>query len=219
MNIYTHYSDSHKQMYDDFFKSSIRSLYTKDEVLIKGVYHRQTTTSGDFMSRGWLDSMDIKLNVILEALEENSGKSFIFSDCDIQFFKPFVHIINDELKDCDIVCQEDRGSLCAGFFGCNSNEKTKKLFSIIKENFRAMVNDQVALNNFKDLVNYKFLDVKQFFTIGNVFENTSGTYIWDNITNIKPPREIIMHHANYVIGTDNKIKLLKMIKANEAMVR
>jgi hypothetical protein len=204
-------------MYEDYFRSSLRKLYNKDEVLIKATYHRQTTNSGSFMSSGWLDSMDIKLDVILTALNET--EEFIFADCDIQFFRPFVHQVQSELTNYDIVCQEDRGSLCAGFFGCKSNNKTVELFTSIKNKFREMVNDQVALNNLKDTVRHKTLNKDQFYTIGNFFENSNGTFVWDNKTNITPPDNILLHHANYVIGVENKIKLLEMIKNNESMVR
>lgn len=216
MIIYTHYSDSHKEMYEDFFKPSLRKLYSKEEVLIRAVYHKQTTSSGSFMSNGWLESMDIKLNVILTALKET--EKFIFADCDIQFFKPFIDQVSESLIDNDIACQEDRGSLCAGFFGCKSNDKTKNLFTTIKSRFREMVNDQVALNNLKNMVSNTLLDKEQFYTIGNFFENKNGTFIWDNETNIIPPSNMLMHHANYVIGVENKLKLLNMIKANEGLV-
>jgi len=216
MIIYTHYSDSHKTMYEEYFRASLRRLYSKENVLIKAVYHKQTSNSGSFMSNGWLDTMDIKLDVILAALNET--EEFIFADCDIQFFKPFVHHVQSALKHYDIACQEDRGSLCAGFFGCKSNDKTRALFTNIKSKFREMVNDQVALNNLKDIVSSTTLNREQFYTIGNFFENNNGTFVWDNVTNITPPPNILLHHANYVVGVDNKINLLKMIKTNEGMV-
>jgi len=216
MIIYTHYSDSHKEMYENFFKPSLRKIYSKEEVLIKAVYHKQTTSSGSFMSNGWHESMDIKLDVILTALNET--EKFIFADCDIQFFKPFVSQVLESLEDYDIACQEDRGSLCAGFFGCRSNDKTKELFTTVKNKFREMVNDQVALNNLKNIVSSTLLNKEQFYTIGNFFENKNGTFVWDNETNITPPSNILLHHANYVVGVENKLKLLNMIKINEGLV-
>ena len=216
MIIYTHYSDSHKEMYENFFKPSLRKIYSKEDVLIKAVYHKQTTSSGSFMSNGWHESMDIKLDVILTALNET--EKFIFADCDIQFFKPFVSQVLESLEDYDIACQEDRGSLCAGFFGCRSNDKTKELFTTIKNKFREMVNDQVALNNLKNIVSSTLLNKEQFYTIGNFFENKNGTFVWDNETNITPPSNILLHHANYVVGVENKLKLLNMIKINEGLV-
>jgi len=218
MKIYTHYSDSHKGMYDNF-KYTLRNIYSKEQATIRCLYHPQTTQSGSFMTHGWLDSMEYKLNLILDAIDENKDNWFIFADCDVQFFNPFIEDLENTLQNADIACQEDRGSLCAGFFACRSNKKTFNLFDTIKNNFRNLVNDQVALNKFQNLATCKMLDSKKYFTIGNFFNNPNGTYNWDNTTDIIPPREMIIHHANYVVGVDNKQKNLKMIRKNyEALV-
>lgn len=214
VKIYTHYSDSHKHLYDSYFKQSLRCLYTKEEVSIKVLHHSQTTQNGMFMSQGWLESMDFKLDVILTAIEENKDSWFIFADCDIQFLNRFINDLQEQLENTDLVCQEDCGSLCAGFFACKSNTRTKLLFQTIKNTFKYLVNDQVALNEHKKIVSYKLLDNKKYFTIGNCFNNADGTHNWDNETNIVPPKEALVHHANYVKGVDNKIKLLNMIKHN-----
>lgn len=217
MKIYTHYSDSHKSMYNDFFKSSLRKLYSKEQVSIRGCYHKQTTHNGYFMTEGWLDAMDIKLDVILNALHENTNEWFIFADCDIQFLNPFIDDLENELRDVDIVCQNDCDTMCAGFFACKSNSATLALFQNVKKHFKFMVNDQIALNNFKDTVKYKLLDIEKYFTIGNIFNNKDGTHVWDNITSVEPPNNILIHHANYVKGVDNKIKLLNMIKTKHEL--
>jgi Nucleotide-diphospho-sugar transferase len=214
VKIYTHFSDSHSEMYEKYFKSSLRRLYTKEQVGISCCHHTQTTTEGMFMSHGWLDSMEIKLDVILKAIDENKNGWFVFSDCDIQFLRPFINDVESELANVDIVCQNDCDSLCAGFFACKSNNNTLNLFKAIKQNFRHMVNDQVALNELKHLVNYKLLDKQKYFTIGNFFNNIDGTHNWDNVTSIEVPNTILLHHANYVKGTDNKLKLLESVKTN-----
>jgi hypothetical protein len=213
MKIYTHFSDSHKEMYDNF-KHTLRGIYTKEELPIRVLHHPQTTKSGSFMTQGWLDSMEFKLNLILEAINENKGTWFIFADCDVQFFKPFLKELETQLQTADIACQEDRGSLCAGFFACQGNFKTIKLFETIKKNFRYLVNDQVALNEYKHLVASQILDNKKFYTIGNFFNNPDGTFNWDGRTNIIPPKEMLIHHANYVVGVENKRNLLTLIKQN-----
>jgi hypothetical protein len=219
MKIYTHYSDSHKSVYDNF-KHTLRNIYSVEQAAIRVLYHPQTTKSGAFMTQGWLDSMEYKLNLIIDAINENKGSWFVFADCDIQFFNPFLNDLENNLQNADIVCQEDRGSLCAGFFACQGNLKAANLFEAIKKNFRRLVNDQVALNNLKHLATCKMLNNKKYYTIGNFFNNNDGTYNWDNNTNIMPPREMLVHHANYVVGVENKQKLLKMIKHNyENLVR
>tara|TARA_R100000700_G_scaffold34984_1_gene43326 strand:+ start:1211 stop:1873 length:663 start_codon:yes stop_codon:yes gene_type:complete len=212
MNIYTHYSDSHKELYEDFFKSSLREIYNKKEVSIRAAYHKQTTSEGKFMEAGWLDSMRYKLQVILQAIEENSNDYFIFADTDIVFYNDFIDDLKESLGDKDIACQEDCNSLCAGFFIARGNDKNKKLFTEIYNNFTEMVNDQVALNRLKDMVDYKFLDKEKYYTIGNFYDNPDGTHVWDGVTHIIPPKNMKIHHANYVVGVESKIKLIKMIK-------
>ena len=213
MRIYTHYSDSHKEMYGNF-KQTLRNVYSKNELPIRVLHHPQTTKSGSFMTQGWLDSMEFKLDLILEAINENKGSWFIFADCDVQFFKPFLNDLEMQLQTADLACQEDRGSLCAGFFACQGNPKALKLFEAIKNNFRRLVNDQVALNEYKHLAITQMLDSKKFYTVGNFFNNSDGTFNWDGVTNIIPPKEILIHHANYVVGVENKKALLKLIKQN-----
>jgi hypothetical protein len=212
VNIYTHYSESHQQMYEEYFRPSLRRLYSKDKVKIKVLHHDQTTQSGMFMSRGWLETMDMKLDVILSAIDENFGSWFIFADCDVQFIDKFVEDLEHQLQDVDLVCQEDRGSLCAGFFACKGNDLTKKLFSMVKSSFRSLVNDQVALNHYKNIVQYRLLDKERYFTIGNFFDNADGTHNWDSQAVIVPPKHMLVHHANYVKGVSEKLRLLELIK-------
>ena len=212
MKIYTHYSDSHKDLYEKYFRPSLRKLYSKDEVTIRAAVHSQTTAEGKFMEQGWLESMDYKLQVILQAIEENWDDFFIFADTDIVFYDYFIEDLLLEIKGFDIACQEDCNSLCAGFFIAKGNQKIKNLFTKIRENFKNMVNDQVALNNFKNMVNFKMLDKEEYYTIGNFFDNEDGTHKWDGNTIIYPPADMRLHHANYVVGVDEKVKLIEMIK-------
>ena len=166
------------------------------------------------MEEGWLDSMRYKLQVILQAIEENKNDFFIFADTDIVFYRKFIEDLKNEIGDHDIACQEDCNSLCAGFFIARGNDKNKILFTEIYNNFTQMVNDQVALNHFKDMVSYKFLDKEKYYTIGNFFDNADGTHRWDGLTNILPPEKMMIHHANYVEGVEEKIKLISLIKKN-----
>ena len=124
MKIYTHYSDSHKDLYENYFKKSIRNLYSEDELKIRSASHKQTTRSGEFMEQGWLESMKYKLQVILQAIEENRNEYFIFSDVDIYYYDKFIPDLINSVQGFDIACQEDCGTLCAGFFIAKGNDMT-----------------------------------------------------------------------------------------------
>lgn len=213
VKLYTHYSDSHKKLYDDYFKVSLRRLYTSDELCIKYLHHKQTAKTGYFMEPGWLEAMNFKLDVILSAFGDSSEDWFIFSDCDVQFFKPFVDDLKKNLQNgVELACQNDCETLCAGFFACKKTDNTFNLFKNIKNNFMYMGNDQVALNNFKGSVNYKLLNKNLYYTIGNFFMNKDGTNNWDGISDVYLPNGIYIHHANYVKGVDQKIALMDKIK-------
>ena len=213
ITIYTHFTDSHKPMYDRFFLPSLRKLYSKDEVRLRVLQTPQLSKTGSFMSPGFVETVDVKVDHILRALDEQ--ESFIFADVDICFYKPFVEDVMNKLNGYDIVCQEDRESLCSGFFACKSNSSTKGLFKEIKNHLRSHnVNDQVSLNHLKDIVKYGLLDKRAYYTIGNFYTNENGTYIWNNKVHINPPSDMVLHHANYVVGVENKIRLLEMIKNN-----
>lgn len=213
VKIYTHFSDSHKQLYNDYFKVSLRKLYTSDELCIKYLHHEQTTTNGYFMEQGWLEAMNFKLDVILSAFDDTSEDWFIFSDCDVQFFTPFLNDLSKYLENgVELACQDDCNTLCAGFFVCRKTNKTQNLFKNVKANFKHMGNDQAALNNFKYDVKYRLLDKNLYYTIGNFFNNSDGTNNWDGASNVFVPDNIYIHHANYVKGVEQKIKLMDKIK-------
>jgi len=215
MKIYTLYSDSHKHFYNDFFKKSIRSIYSKKDLTIRAHEMTNIKGTGEYMSREWIDSLNIKVDIILTALEENKDDWFIYADSDIQFFKPFLDDLKFQIRDCDLVAQQDESTLCAGFFAAWSNDANLAFFKKIKQHFWQFQNDQVAFNHFKSMINYKGLDKSKYYTAGNFFNNKiDGTHNWDGITNIIPPKDIILHHANYVIGVDRKTKLLNLIKDN-----
>ena len=61
----------------------------------------------------------------------------------------------------DIACQEDCGTLCAGFFIARGNDSIRNLFEKVYRTFTSLVNDQVALNYYRDMVNFKLLDNKK----------------------------------------------------------
>jgi hypothetical protein len=215
IKIYTLYSDTHRDVYENFFKKSIRSLYTKEQLPIRTHVLSELKGTGEYMTKEWILSLDVKVNIILTALEENKNGWFIYADSDIQFFKPFLKELEVELQDCDLVAQQDEDTLCAGFFAARSNDATLAFFKTIKQHFWHFLNDQLAFNEFKTMINYKGLDKEKYYTTGNYFDNKNdGTHNWDGTTNIIPPKNIVMHHANYVKGVPYKVKLLEMIKNN-----
>ncbi len=145
IKLYTLCTPSHQILKDEWFLPSIQDDY---EIIIE--YHDQECPTGSYMKPGWIKIMIHKMDLIIQAIQENWNKILIVSDVDIQFFRPTQELIVSSLQDKDIVIQRESpsGQLCAGFFACWGNEKTLKLWQNVKQLMLAQqVNhDQHGLN-------------------------------------------------------------------------
>lgn len=225
MKIYTIFTDSHQQLLHEYFIPSLYNNINYSEpkpidIIIKKI--PQFCPTATYGRKGWMETMLNKVDQHIEACEYNLGKQFIYFDCDVQFFKPFIDDMIEELGDFDIACQNDifpyenRQTYCAGMFICNANEKTLDFFKSIRKNmvensYRPHeYNDQVALNENLYKIKHKLLSCK-FYTIAQ-----TTNCLWDNNYNINNiPNNISIHHANWTHGVDNKIKLLNFIKTKQ----
>jgi len=207
MNLYTFYSESHKDIYENYLLKSLRKNGKGFTLHVKKA--EQKTKTGSFYDAGFNSAMKDKIKLILNAINANKDDWFVFADCDIQFLQPLYDDLNSyKDNDVDIIAQSDLGTLCAGFFMAKANNRIQNLMQIIYDNIESFHNDQVALNNYKDMVNYKLLDSDKYFTIANV----NGGNVWNGETDLILPSNIIMHHANFTVGVENKIKLLNFVK-------
>jgi hypothetical protein len=169
--------------------------------------------SGVFMEQGWKETMELKLDILKQAVKENDGKVFIFSDVDIQFFRPFLDTLLEKIKGKDFVAQEDNGGLNTGFFICRGNDTMYKMFSFLRNNLHINSCEQSVLNMYRNSINYDFLPKSEFYTVGNYFTNKNGTNEWDGESKFEIPVDTIkMHHANYVVGRERKLKLMDIVK-------
>jgi hypothetical protein len=220
MKIYTLFTESHTRLLYEYFLPTIHSQENV-EVVIKKI--PQYCSSAEYGKDGWFQTMIKKVEYHIQACKENYGQTFIYSDCDVQFFEPFINIAINELADYDIACQDDvypykdRKTYCAGFFICRANDKTINLFNkilsdmLIRGQYYISYNDQAALNENISMVNHKTLSHK-FYTIAQ-----TTNQLWEEDYNVKIPDDIVAHHANWTHGISNKIKLLDLVKNNKKL--
>ena len=201
MKIYAIFTPSHRVFYDSYF---LRSISKDDNLEVIPTELPQECETGSFYKEGWSQTCFRKVELFIKACEENMGNTFIFSDVDIQFFGPIRNQLLLELGDYDFACQNDTGAYyCSGFWICKANERTLNMFKSMRDNYNK--EDQTSLNEQVYLCKSKFLS-RKFFTIAHV----TGR-VW-NGEDVYIPDDILMHHANWTEGIDNKIKLLKMVK-------
>jgi hypothetical protein len=212
MKICTFLSEAQRGMYENYFLSSLPPefeictvYHSGDHVNPPGEYYSWGTPCPAFSERTKAKTVFMK-----KTCEENFGEVVVFADADLQFFGPLKETLIQELGDLDMVCQEDDNwsasrKLCGGLMVCRCNERTLDLFGKMEENFRC--DDQVTLNDQKDRCNHKTFPKEKIFTVGHVLGRR-----WDKEVHFSIPSQILVHHASWVIGIENKIKLLEIVK-------
>lgn len=209
MKLLTCFTESHKVFLNQFLQSlDCNGL----DIILRE--HSQECRTGEFASEGWNITTRRKFEFILDCLEMTvADEAFIFSDIDIQYYKSPKLFCDQVLSECDIAFQNDYyGHACTGFFYAKNNNKVKNLLNISIENIDKFRDDQEVVNhllqNQKIDINYKLLP-KEFFTYGMYYSH------WDpSKKEFKVPQNMVMHHANWVIGIDNKLDLLNAAKEN-----
>jgi len=207
MKIYTAYSESHKVFLPWF--NTIKNIEPK----LTPVYYEleQKCPTGEFDSKGWNDTTEQKLKAIIDITKSNTDEYFVFSDVDVQFFKPLWNLGERALANYDIVFQNDYyGAQCTGFFYCKNNDKTKQLFEEALKIHKEHRDDQTSIQAALLLVpeiRHALLP-KEYFTYGMFYS------MWHGETKFNIPANIVLHHANWVMGVDKKLKLLEAVKNN-----
>jgi hypothetical protein len=209
MKVFTFYSDTHENMLKEWF---LKTLPDDVEVVIKRI--PQDCPTGEFDSgEGWDKAMLNKHEYIIECCE-NETEIFIHADCDIQFFKPFkdeiLQIMEDQ--DLDILAQQDiPGPICCGFMAIRPGVKSATFFKECLKNMRPQgsLNDQNAvnhvLNNGYD-IKLGLLDERYY----SVWRDLNT--VWDGTQKLSPPKDIVMHHANFVVGVNLKVDCMKVVR-------
>lgn len=211
MKLYTFYSDSHLELYENFFIKSFKENSMEKSFDLISLKVDQKSSTGDFNSDGFNSTMVDKVEIILQAINDNWGEPFMFCDCDIQFLRDFKQDILSYLDDkIDLYAQSDAGTICAGFLMVKANKISKKFIEKIIKETPKFSNDQVCMNYYKNHIRYKLLPEDKYFTIASA----NNAKVWNGEENFQVPSGILVHHANYTIGISNKKKLMELVKKN-----
>ena len=227
---------------DEYFLPSI-----KDDIELCGrqIYILSNDDAPVFNSPAFKEATLEKIKYIVEILSDNVGQIVVYSDVDIQFFKPFKESIEKELTGHDIVMQRNQQdphlggcTFCTGFFASKVSEQIVYLW---KEVYRFMktqdifMDDQKAFNYLIKPGLYKSLGVnvrpatkaKYFLKTKFIFSRikinclpeayfTPGLLclnkMWRPGMSFTVPPGIILHHANWTVGLENKIAQLRYVR-------
>lgn len=174
LKVYSIYTNSHSTLFNNFFLPSLGN--TDLELHITKI---EQSGFGDYNSEDYLNSILLKVRLIISAIKENFGGVFVFSDVDIVFFKNVSSDLFFRLKDNDILFQFQPNMLYdaeinTGFFMCRANNKTlnlwqeceKRVLNSISLNIK--MHDQDFINQIiKEnpiIIKFKFLPFDRYST-------------------------------------------------------
>jgi predicted O-methyltransferase YrrM len=205
--LYTAFTPSHRVLKEKFFEPSL------PPDVEPRLHYFETEGDGFIHSPSWCRGVIHKVEVIIQAIRENWGRVFVWSDVDAQFFGPISEWAEAATRELDIVFQVDAPgpALCNGFFFCRGNEETLRLWTDTLAALRAPVyrgDDQRytrdTLWNGRPL---RWGHLPPQFIGGGTFTGR----IWEDGGELPVPDGVLVHHANFTCGVPNKIRQCEVV--------
>jgi hypothetical protein len=204
---YTFFTDTHKV----FLKYFLNTFPFDQDIDLVIRYMPQECSDGEFVkieNNGWLKTMEKKVQYIIDAFDElNEGDIFIHTDADVIFLAPYKDLILEEMGDSDIIFQSDVGTACMGFFACRVSEKAKNIFVTLKNTLDKYYHDQDGINALLRTTQHG-LTVKLFSH--KIFNHGFFGRRYENEDSVNFPSDIVALHANFTVGIQKKLKLIKL---------
>jgi hypothetical protein len=236
VRLYLIYTPSHEEFFRKWFLPSL-----KDDFELAIERYDQECPSANFVEEGWDRTMLHKVDVILRGIEENWNGVFLHADVDIQFFRPCKALLLEAIRDKDLVAQRDSGSgiLCAGFFALRGNDRTLALWHAVRKTLldTNARNEQDILNH---LLRGKYRNwLARFDALVSGLRGRSTVYLsglrnrfgvtwnylpktffspgiydrcWEPGMDFEVPSGIVLHHANWTVGVENKKAQLEYVR-------
>jgi len=205
-------SELYEEMLNDFWLRSVPS----DCRPVLRVFHEGPVT---YAKGSWHRVTDRKFDLILERIEkEAEGSIFVFSDVDIQFFGAIADDLRCLAQGYDLLFQHDRGThhppvlewLNSGFIVIRACSASRQVFekarAYLREKDDPRVDDQVALR----VVTADERQARMGILPTRYW--THGRPGWTPRQDIDPPADILMHHANWIIGNGIKVAQLGIVR-------
>jgi hypothetical protein len=217
VKFFTTFTPSHRCMFDEFFLPSYKKANKNKDFALYVSEMEQISPDGHYGTHGFRESTADKLRALIKFIEENKNEQIIYSDPDVQFFDGFTEDVLtyiDKDSDVDVWCQNDTPKcpenviLCTGFMILKCNDKLKTIFENSLKHVYNFEHDQYAFNYFRKDLNWKTLPEDKYYTIAY----NTGNAVWKGEKYDNIPKNILMHHANWVAGIENKKLLLEYIK-------
>jgi len=252
MKLFSFYTPSHRIFKERWFAPSLKENY---ECIFEEC--PQECETGQFMAEGWIRTMMRKVDLIVRAIRKNPGEVFVYSDVDVQFFRPMQELLSKLMEGKELLVQQNAPAgmpaemLCAGFFVCRANRRTLKLWRTVRDCTRTLkdLNEQSVLNGLlagdgrqlewmigrlrkEPCFSRRRFFLKRFFLRSLISKMAQcrhslewgllppeffggGTFtgtVWRPGTELAVSENIVLHHANWTVGIQNKIAQLEYVR-------
>lgn len=191
MKIYSCFTPSHEVLYREYFFPTLPQDFEPYVAQI------DISGSGDFGTADFMQTLEVKIEMVLNSIADNAGSAIVWSDVDIVFTRGSVPQLHDLLKDrsTDIWFQKERQGddreINAGLILMRCNEAVERLYRDALALMRSMpgYNDQRAINEILS----KGADISWSYL---PYQFAARSHGW-------PPRQdFVAYHANGTIGDD-----------------
>jgi hypothetical protein len=161
---------------------------------------------------GFRRSCELKIDYLLEALSTET-EPFVFSDVDVCFYGSVVEDLL-ELADPDfgrqgVLFQSDGPErACSGFMLWHPSSSTRDLVGSVRKVMTDQeLMDQDAFHHvMRERKMHPALLPERYWTVGRMGQR------WLPGMTVRPPKNLLMHHANWTVGVENKLRLLAAVK-------
>jgi hypothetical protein len=208
VKVYACYTPSHRGLFEEHFVPSLPKCLTADNFGARPL--PQQSATGAFQSDGFQATCLAKVGYILEVLAANlGGEPFIFSDVDVRFYGDPTADLMTLLGDKDMLFQDDGpGGACTGFMIMRPTPRVIEFWRMVAKWMREGNQlDQDAANRVLEtkLAPSFALLPERYWTVGR------NGKVWEPGQPVNPPHDLMVHHANWTVGVENKLALLDAV--------
>jgi hypothetical protein len=213
MKLFTCYTPSHTPMFAQHFLPSV-TLSGLDLQPPRKL--SQKCPTGVYESAGFQETCMDKMQYLREILERET-EPFVFSDVDVRFYGRVVEDLMELAGDPDeedylapnpLFQSDGPGGACTGFmlwFPC------PWAVSLVEDVIQTMgerhIEDQIGMHHvLRERGLTPALLPARYWTVGQ-----TGRH-WNPGNPVRPPSDLLMHHANWTVGVANKMALLGVVK-------
>lgn len=217
MKLYTFYTPSHKVFYKNYFLPTAK----KEFEVISHCHLKQYCNSASFSEDGWRETQYNKVLFWIDAVKENMGDVILCSDVDVQFLAPCKKDLTNTMKGHDLVFQQNHpnGGICSGFFMCRCSYKTENFLNIIAIRLKKVMHESGGGEQF--VMSDLFKEGWHGLKVGRLDLNKywSPRFKYEDVSELDVPENILVHHANWTVGIDNKSDQLDYVNTFISQVR